>query len=228
MGWPHGGFFVPFKALRGGPPFDTRISLREDFMPRQPLSDPGLREAQALFTTTMLPLAEIGRRTQVTPARIRSRAKRDGWTRPAGPAPASRPGRSPAKAKRTSSKSPTARRLDILARALALAEHHIAEAEELLTTPKADVLAREREARFVGTVISLVQRLQQAEAAIRSETDAAGDISRDDADPATPRGLDAIYRDFALHLAALFGSDAPGSAQGGEGAPPEPMDPERP
>ncbi len=197
-------------------------------MPRQPPPDSRLREAQSLFTTTALPLAEIGRRTQLTPARIRNQAKRDGWTRPAGPAPASRHGRSPAQAKRASSKSPAARRLDILARALALAEHHIAEAEELLTTPKADVLAREREARFVGTVISLVQRLQQAEAAIRSETDEAGDLSRDDADPATARGLDAIYRDFALHLAALLGSDAPGLAGRGEGALPEPVDPERP
>jgi hypothetical protein len=217
MGPAHGGFLCRSIADGRSHPSSPSICIREDFMPRQPPSDTGLREAQALFTTTALPLVEIGRRTQLTPARIRNQAKRDGWTRPAGPAPASRPGRSPAKAKRTSSKSPTARRLDILARALALAEHHIAEAEELLTTPKADVLAREREARFVGTVISLVQRLQQAEAAIRGETAEAGDRSRDDADPATSRGLDAIYRDFALHLAALLGSDAPGPAQGGEG-----------
>lgn len=185
-------------------------------MPLPRWSEAQAREAQRLVTTTTLGLEAISRRTGVPRRTLRDRAKRSGWMRPgaAPPAPSPAPGGEVLPAR-----SAAERRLDILARALALAERHIAEAEELRAAPTADIQAREREARFIGTVITLVQRHQQAEAAIgasagagadarlddRPGSAAEGESSSDDAGAPVPRSLDAVYRDFSRRLEALLG-----------------------
>jgi hypothetical protein len=188
-------------------------------MPLPRWSDAQAREAQRLLTTTTLALTEISRRTGVPRRTLRDRVKGPGWTRPGVAPPMPPPGPTP-EAGDVLSRSAAEWRLDILARALALAERHIAEAEELRAAPTADILAREREARFIGTVITLVQRHQQAEAAIGASAGAdsrpgehpgpaaEGDRSSDDARPAVPRSLDAVYRDFARRLDALLGADS--------------------
>ncbi|HEX2555850.1 MAG TPA: hypothetical protein VHL98_19290 [Microvirga sp.] len=188
-----------------------------------------LADARRLCTTTRLSFAEISLRTGVARSTIIRHARRHGWRRGAsepaapGPGPAFRA-------------NAAARRLDILARALALAERHIAEAEALRATPSADIAAREREAKFIATLVTLVQRHQQAEDAIlaAAEDEASadarrgrageGDLTSDDAAHPAARSLDAVYRDFARHLAALLDGDAgaaagPGRGDGGPALP---------
>jgi len=185
--------------------------------------------ARALFESTRLSLTMIGLRTGVPRSTVQLYAKRNGWRRPKGAEPDTRTPPSLVRAQQAFRMNAAARRVDILARALALAERHIAEAEDLRAAPTADILAREREARFISTVITLVQRHQQAEAAIAGSAGAERDRSTDDAADPAPRSLDAIYRDFACHLAALFGTDpgagpAAGLGGGGPRAAHEPVD----
>lgn len=202
-------------------------------MPVHRWTDADLAEAAALYRTTALSLAEISARTGVPRSTIHLYARRNGWRRSEGAGAETRTPPSLVRAQQAFQANAAARRLGILARALALAEGHIAEAEERRADPTADILAREREARFLGTVIALVQRHQQAEAAINASTGAEGERSTDAAAHPAPRSLDEIYRAFACELVALFGSGADAApaaelVRGGEGDAPGPMVPPGP
>ncbi|HEV2605248.1 MAG TPA: hypothetical protein VGU24_16470 [Microvirga sp.] len=183
---------------------------------------------RALCTTTRLSLAAIRAKTGVPPGTIAYWRTKFGWTQPALGAAPPRP---PLPARLLTPEGTALLRRELLGRILGLVEGYVVEAEARRVGPEVDIANADREARHVGTVLQLIQRHKEAELALgRNDPEARGGDEHDaeDRGGVESRPLDAVYREFAAHLAELFrdgGSRtaaAPGADPGGAGEQPVP------
>jgi DNA invertase Pin-like site-specific DNA recombinase len=80
-------FLIPIRrttssALSGRGPIRLSIPPPEPNRGRRPHKPDVIEVARRLYTTTMLPLREIARRTAVAPSTLSRRARFGGWVRP--------------------------------------------------------------------------------------------------------------------------------------------------